>query len=820
MPRLASLVVLALLPTATADADVLRATREQPLFEASHTVDVRIADGVATYTVRRTFSNPGTRAEQVELRVDLPYGAAATGLRIRASDRWYAGELMERDRAAALYQEMTGMGTAAAKDPALLAWLWADVLSLQVFPVMPGTVSTVEYTLTAPTRYQNGRYVVSYPRTVLASASSDEAGAAEDARARPLATPVLTVHPAWGDARTPVVIDGKRVARDTPVVLLPPPRPAWLAALSPDPAASYIGSTITIPASPTTERPLTKVTLSLTIAHTYRGDLTVDLITPRGESVRVHEQGGAGANDLRGPFELEVPRGTPGAGTWRLVIGDHAALDAGSLDAWSLTLGTTPQPTVAAATDTPLFIPDAPETPTDGGVATIALAPPAIPVWQARLGRVLASTKHAFARLEVDVAPQLVPLPRRAQVVFVLDASISQDDAGIAAQLGVLRAYLAHVPDAEVELVVYRRRAARVFDRFVPVADLEAALAVARHRGALTPSNGSAIDEGARLAATALRTRRGPRRIVMLTDERIRSRLTEREALAALTTIAPDVIVHVVHGRLDPADPPTLTRATHAVLAALATRHHGIYAELGGLPADPKALVPVALELVRPTRIDQLVVPGFDLEADVLHEGDGLRLMHDTRGAPAPSTITLTGLVWSDPLRLTVAATPRFSAQTAAFVFGADAHGELSAAEQLTVARQGKAVSPVTSYLAIEPGVRPSVIGFEDMSEGFGTIGFGRYGTGAGGGGSGDVPPDLASLVDTGACVAQVRPRRAWSVTLSVETTSDEIVDVIAPAGPLAACLAEVVWTLRLSPAVFFHAQRTHTVTLAGPAAP
>ncbi len=96
MPRLASLVVLALLPTATAHADLLRATREQPLFEASHTVDVRIADGVATYTVRRMFSNPGTRAEQVELTIDLPYGAAATGLRIRASERWYDGALMER----------------------------------------------------------------------------------------------------------------------------------------------------------------------------------------------------------------------------------------------------------------------------------------------------------------------------------------------------------------------------------------------------------------------------------------------------------------------------------------------------------------------------------------------------------------------------------------------------------------------------------------------------------------------------------------------------------------------------------------------------
>lgn len=227
----------------------------------------------------------------------------------------------------------------------------------------------------------------------------------------------------------------------------------------------------------------------------------------------------------------------------------------------------------------------------------------------------------------------------------------------------------------------------------------------------------------------------------------------------------------------------------------------------------------MALELVRPTRIEQLVVPGFTVEDDVLHEGDGLRLMRDTASAPAPGTLTLTGLVWSDPVRLAVAATPRFSAYTAAFVFGADAHGGLSEAEQRTVVFQGKAVSPVTSDLATEPGVRPSVIGLEGGGTGWGTIGSGSYGTTGFGMGGGAGPPDLADLIDTSACVAQVRPAQAWSVALTVETTADEIVDVVAPAGPLATCLAEAAWTLRL-PGAFVQAQAFHTVTLAGPAAP
>ncbi len=227
-------VVLGLLVSATpAAADVLVATRSQPMFEASHTVDIKVADGVATYTVRRMFSNPGTVADQVELQLDLPYGATATGLRIRANDRWYDGVLMEANAAAALYREMTGFGSAVPKDPALLAWMWADKLSLQVFPVMPGTVSTVEYTLTAPARYENGRYFVSYPR-VAANPSGDEDGG--ERTSLPLATPVITVHPSWGDLRTAIHIDGRRVARDTPVVLLPPARAPWQELVDADPS--------------------------------------------------------------------------------------------------------------------------------------------------------------------------------------------------------------------------------------------------------------------------------------------------------------------------------------------------------------------------------------------------------------------------------------------------------------------------------------------------------------------------------------------------------------------------------------------------------
>ncbi len=66
--RFSIVLALALLcASSTAYADTLRATRMQPLRESSHAVDVRVKEGVATYTVRRSFSNLGTLHEEAQL---------------------------------------------------------------------------------------------------------------------------------------------------------------------------------------------------------------------------------------------------------------------------------------------------------------------------------------------------------------------------------------------------------------------------------------------------------------------------------------------------------------------------------------------------------------------------------------------------------------------------------------------------------------------------------------------------------------------------------------------------------------------------------
>jgi hypothetical protein len=79
-----------------AHGDALYAALDGKLREVSHTVAIRIDGGVARYVVRRELHNDGARADEARLVIELPYGAAASGLRIQAKDRWFDGDLVER----------------------------------------------------------------------------------------------------------------------------------------------------------------------------------------------------------------------------------------------------------------------------------------------------------------------------------------------------------------------------------------------------------------------------------------------------------------------------------------------------------------------------------------------------------------------------------------------------------------------------------------------------------------------------------------------------------------------------------------------------
>ena len=447
-------------------------------------------------------------------------------------------------------------------------------------------------------------------------------------------------------------------------------------------------------------------------------------------------------------------------------------------------------------------------------IDSIAIPPSPIAVVTARLGIAKASRAHTLVRFEIDAEPQLAPLPVRPQVVFVIDASYSMNLNGedaIAAQLEVIRAYLAHVPDASVELIAVRRRAERVFGKFVAANNFESELRDAQHRGAFAQGNGSAIDAGARLAADALADRAGPRRIVVMTDALVRSSLTASHIGTVLGRLPADIIVHVVVLDESNGMPLDLERDDTAPLAPLATSHHGIYARYDALDKRSAAeLAPSALGLVRPTRIDELSAPGFAIDNPELDEGIGLRLT-TTMAAP-PTRTVITGKLWDEPVRLAVTASPTFSRATAAFAPDTDDYDQLDHDEQLRIAIAGRAVSPLTALVASDPNERPPHHGDSEPARPAGLSGRRAAVPSVS---IGSPHRRLRMLVDPSACVASEKPPQGWRVVLQVESTRDEIVDVRArgPQSPLAACLAEAMWAVRLPPA-FTADHEQHLVSL------
>jgi subtilisin-like proprotein convertase family protein len=127
----------------------------------------------------------------------------------------------------------------------------------------------------------------------------------------------------------------------------------------PDGSLVGVTSTLAVTAGPTS---IAKVTVALSITHTFDSDLSITLISPTGTSVLLSSwNGGSGNNytstvfdDAAGisitvgaaPFTgtyrpeaaLSTLNGQNANGTWQLKVVDDASLDVGSLVSWSITV--------------------------------------------------------------------------------------------------------------------------------------------------------------------------------------------------------------------------------------------------------------------------------------------------------------------------------------------------------------------------------------------------------------------------------------------------------------------------------------------------
>ncbi|MDO9171959.1 MAG: C25 family cysteine peptidase, partial [bacterium] len=110
------------------------------------------------------------------------------------------------------------------------------------------------------------------------------------------------------------------------------------------PIADYATVTSVMPLSMGAGVTVTSVEVFVDITHTYQGDLTVDLRSPAGTTVRLHNQTGSGTDNIYGWYpDTLTPAGDLGLfagqvldGNWTLTVADMAGGDIGTLDEWCL----------------------------------------------------------------------------------------------------------------------------------------------------------------------------------------------------------------------------------------------------------------------------------------------------------------------------------------------------------------------------------------------------------------------------------------------------------------------------------------------------
>ena len=108
----------------------------------------------------------------------------------------------------------------------------------------------------------------------------------------------------------------------------------------PDDNPSGIYDTITF----TEDMDISEVEVYVDITHTYIGDLIVELTSPEGTTVRLHNRSGGSSDNIVGWYDSELAVDGPGSlsdyagesssGSWTLHVSDNAGADVGTLNEW------------------------------------------------------------------------------------------------------------------------------------------------------------------------------------------------------------------------------------------------------------------------------------------------------------------------------------------------------------------------------------------------------------------------------------------------------------------------------------------------------
>ncbi|PRQ03662.1 hypothetical protein ENSA5_13550 [Enhygromyxa salina] len=460
----------------------------------------------------------------------------------------------------------------------------------------------------------------------------------------------------------------------------------------------------------------------------------------------------------------------------------------------------------------------------------VALAPRDPDPFTLELASIPTGERH-LAHWQLALAPKISTVPTRARVVVMIDVSRSIDEDQLAAQRQAALAYLEHFADpalgAEVAVLSFDREVRSLGAGFVSAKQAIELLTNA----SLQRRNGSELGLALARADELLRAgpRRGARRILMLTDLETASRIKPEDLRA--TAEHSEAILHLA--RVTEAAEPWLERDDQHPWSQLAAATEGVLwsgtaPEAWSDDERRQAGLAVFEELARPTRVDKLAIRVDGLELDdpdlwvyydtSLAEGQGIEDLQ--LSSAAGRELSVDGVTWNAPIHHSAKPSAEAGDRWSALVFGSGLVWELSEPEMMTLAMRGGAVSPVTSYLAIEPGVRPSTEGLEAWESGGIGLGLGGGGargfsvSGCGGPAAFDKQAWLEAELREGWARCGGAGRRAQ---LQLETHSQELLEVALSQAPaddegLRACMTQIAWSVEL-PGGFAEFE-TWTVTL------